>query len=206
MQNMTKEIQVLTNEQQPLIVLAKKIVVETEGQSAEATEKLGDIKNALNKIEATRLSFTKPINESLTNINKMFKELGAPLKSAAELISSAVLEYRDRKRKRIEAEAAKVQAEEDRRNKIRDAHAAKGHKTTAPVELPKPAPIEVTDDTPVRKDWKWEVVDPKLVPREYLQIDRGLVTKAVGTGMRSIPGLRIFSKETIVNRKRGDFF
>lgn len=200
MQELTKEIQVLTNEQQPLIALAENIVVENSEQNAIAVERSGDIKNALKKIEEKRLSFTKPLNESLKNINKTFKELCAPLAMAVGLIDGAIHKYRARERERIAESTRNIQAEEDRRNKIRAAHEAKGHKTTAPVELLKPAPIEVTDMTPVRKDWKWEIIDPNLVTREYLQVDQVLVTKAVRAGVRSIPGIRIFEKETIINR------
>jgi len=200
MQELTEEVQLLTDEQQPLIALAENIVVENSEQNDIAVERSGDLKNALKRIEEKRLSFTQPINESLKNINKMFKELGAPLAIAVGSIDRAIHKYRAKQRERIVEETRKIQAEEDRRNKLRAAHEAKGHKTTAPVELLKPAPIEVTDTTPIRKDWKWEIIDPNLVTREYLQVDQGLVTKAVKAGMRSIPGIRIFEKETIINR------
>jgi len=38
------------------------------------------------------------------------------------------------------------------------------------------------------------------VPREFLQLDRGAITKAVKGGRRDIPGLRIFERKSMVER------
>ncbi len=42
------------------------------------------------------------------------------------------------------------------------------------------------------KVWKFEVTDANQVPREYLEVDETKIRKAVGSGMRSIPGVRIY--------------
>jgi len=54
-----------------------------------------------------------------------------------------------------------------------------------------------------RTDWKWEVVDKKAIPLEYMIPDE----KAIGAMVRSqksrctIAGIRVFSVQNLVNRK-----
>ena len=164
------------------------------------------IKSAIAKIEDKRLSFTKPLNDSLKAINSTFTELKAPLKAALEMVDRKIHSFRQKERERIEVETAKVQAEENKRQKLRDAHEAKGHKVTENPTLAKPLELTQVDPTPVRKDWRWETNLFNQIPREFLQVDEIKVNKAVRDGTRDIPGIRIFQKETLVNRKTAGAF
>lgn len=50
------------------------------------------------------------------------------------------------------------------------------------------------------KRWVFEVTAASLVPREYLQVDEKKIREAVGSGIRSIPGVRIYQDESITLR------
>lgn len=191
----------LSKESNAFLKQANAVIVKNTEQSVQASDQLGLIKSALKKIEEKRLSFTKPLNESLRAINSTFAELKAPLNSALCVVDSKIHAFRSAERKRIEAETAKVLTEENKRQKLRDAHEAKGHKVTENPPLAKPLELTQVDPTPVRKDWVWEVDHINQIPREFLMVDTVSINNAVRSGERMINGIRIFQKETLVNRK-----
>jgi hypothetical protein len=45
--------------------------------------------------------------------------------------------------------------------------------------------------------WRFEVVDPAAVPREFLVVDEVAVRAAIRGGRRDIPGLRIYDDTRI---------
>lgn len=113
-------------------------------------------------------------------------------------------------RKKAEAEAAAKAALE--------AEAKKGDvfaeaELEAQAEAP-PEPVQIIAIPPMvqkgvqgtfgkantRTDWKYEITDPALVPREYLTPDLPTITQAVRGGAREIPGVRIYQHETLVLR------
>lgn len=54
--------------------------------------------------------------------------------------------------------------------------------------------------TSYKKVLKFEIVDPVLVPREYLVVNESLVRKAVNDGWRNIAGVRIWEENQVVSR------
>ncbi len=192
-----------SKETEILVKAANALIVDNAETSVFASDKLGLIKIALSNMEKKRLSYTEGLNVSLKAINGDFRELKSPLEQAKTIVDGKIHKYRQQERERIEAETAKVLVEENKRQKIRDAHEAKGHKVTENPTLAKPLELSQVDPTPVRKDWVWEVADNSYdIPRKYLMLDTVMVNKAVKQGgIREIPGLRIFQKETLVNRR-----
>lgn len=55
-----------------------------------------------------------------------------------------------------------------------------------------------------KKLWTFRVVNPGLVPREYLDINPSRVMKEINEGVRSIPGLDIFEDLRIDSRMSKD--
>ena len=49
-----------------------------------------------------------------------------------------------------------------------------------------------------RADWKSEVVDGGLIPPEYLMVNETAIRAAVRSGVREIPGVRMWNEEKIV--------
>ncbi len=51
-----------------------------------------------------------------------------------------------------------------------------------------------------RQDWKFEVVDPSLVPDEFWVIDEAEIGRAVRAGLRDISGVRIYAVDRLSRR------
>jgi hypothetical protein len=50
----------------------------------------------------------------------------------------------------------------------------------------------------LRKDWVWDVLDISLIPPKYLVVDKVAVNQAVKSGIREIPGIRIYETESAI--------
>jgi len=63
--------------------------------------------------------------------------------------------------------------------------------------IPEPEKFVRTDagGAGMRNVWKWRLTDIKLVPREYLKINEGMVTPVVkaSRGQIEIPGIEIYN-------------
>ncbi len=184
-----------------------------------ANDDLNKINFAIKKLEEKRTSITQPINQSLRDINDIFKSVSKPLSDASDTLSGKVMSWRSAERQRIDTENKRLQDEVDARNRkiedeqirklnIQKSHERRGHKTTQLPEAtyetaPQLADLEQSDSTRVRKDWSWEMVDPNKIPRKYRSIDTVAISKAVRTLKEScsIPGIRVYQKEVRTNSR-----
>lgn len=93
-------------------------------------------------------------------------------------------------------EAAKAAAEAEKAAKLAEERRreAESVQVVAPVIA---STIAQTAGISARKTWKFEVVDEKCVPREYLTLDMVKIGKRVRScgDTISIPGIRIYSEE-----------
>ena len=67
-----------------------------------------------------------------------------------------------------------------------------------PAFAPAFTPVAPEKVKGTRKDWTFDIVNVQLIPRQYLVPSPGLLQDAVRSGLREIPGLKIYQKETIV--------
>jgi hypothetical protein len=181
-----KEIQVLEKQASPLIKEAQGYKIESVESVEKASVFLRKLKDTENMIEAKRLEFTKPLNQSLRAINATFKKVKEPLVEARNLLTGKVITWKTAERERLEAEEA-------RRRKIQEAHEKKGHEVKAPVVLDRPD--NQIGSTRTRKVWTFEVVDFSKVPDSYKTISSPSIMAQVRSGVREIPGLKIYQKE-----------
>ena len=192
----TNEIQAIEQNSHGFIALAANHVVQDQPSADQANDILMKLTAGLKEVEKKRKSFTAPINESLKEINGTFKAITEPIEAAKAALSKRLMTWRAAEQRRIAEEQEKAWKEEERRRKIQEAHAAKGHKvaeTITPVE--KPMPFSVQDTTKTRTQWTYEIVDESQIPREYLIIDKTGIMTAVRSGARNIPGVKIYQKE-----------
>jgi DNA polymerase III alpha subunit (gram-positive type) len=184
--------------------------------SPEAYEDAGallkTIKGALRQIEAQRTSITAPMNEALRNANAQAKIAAAPFEAAEKRIKGAMISYADeqerlrqaeqrkaeelarREREKLEAQAAKAAAsgKVDKAEQLEERAAA----VVAPVinrEPPKVAGVST------REVWKFEVTDPSLVPRQYLEVDEAKIRRVVQAmkADANIPGVRVWAERQL---------
>jgi hypothetical protein len=116
-------------------------------------------------------------------------------------------------------EAAKIQQQLNARaaalNAQREAEARKAVQNgepAVPMEPEVTAPVVVAPVVPVqkvfrsetgssvhlRKDWVWDILDISLIPAKYLVVDKVSVNQAVKSGIREIPGIRIYETESAI--------
>lgn len=193
------DVQAIQKTGDALIEVANTFTVEDQGQADEANAILKDIADGLKRIEAKRKSFTGPLNQSLKEINATFKKIVEPINSAKQGLTSRLMDWRRKEQARIDAEREKAAKEEERRRKIQEAHAAKGHNTKEEITpVTKPVPFSMNDTTKTRLTWTYDIEDESKVPREYMEVNRPSITAAVRSGVRQIEGVKIYQKETPV--------
>lgn len=175
------------------------LVIASDDNIRSATNDLSIISGLKKAIEEKRKEYTQPINDHLKAINEAFKTFTEPLDRADRITRDKVLEYRqeqERRRKeaeeiaRLEREAAEMRA------------ALTGEPVVVPevVEAPAVAPDHYRAEMGTLGKatiWKFEVIDFALVPDEYKIVDAGKVGRVVRAGLRSIPGIRIYSGESL---------
>lgn len=181
----------------------KMIVIKSEEDVVLSTEFLSQAKARADRIEEIRVSFTKPINEGLKNINVMYKE---PYKAYLEMITKvkrAISDYR------LEEER-KAQKEEDRLEKIRE---EKNKRNEEKGKVPDLTPVKTVErpetivksesgKTKTIKVWKFKIENVNELPESYKKtildfaVDKGIadtvIRKVVNAGIRDIPGVRIY--------------
>lgn len=104
------------------------------------------------------------------------------------------------------AEAAQptvAQAVEAANEARREAGVAALQAVPQPMQAEPTRTVETSRGTiGTRQDWTWELLPggEALVPREFLSLDQGKITRAVKGGRREIPGIRIYPKATVALR------
>ena len=172
-------------------------------------------------LETERKALVKPFNEGVKNINSRAKAITEPLTKARQVIEGKMLAYQNEKR---EAEERRQRAEEEKRRKeeeerkLAEAEAAEaaGDKEAAEeiledaVKPPPPPPVRAPvretvrgaagPTVGVRHTWTFQVVNPELVPQEFLVVNEALIRKAIRGGAREIKGIRIYQERATVVR------
>lgn len=158
-----------------------------------AVKILSEIAEAKKTAEGQRKIFTEPLLESKRAIDNFFKRILEPFEQADKLIRAKVLTYRQEEAQRAQVEAAALQ-------KKREEEAKKtGQAFVPPVVATSPANTLRAENgsATVRKTWDFLVESEADVPREFLVVDDRKIRAAIGAGIRSIPGVKIFQKETL---------
>jgi hypothetical protein len=183
-----KEIQVLENQVSPLVKQADSYVIDSVEAVDVASTFLKKLRETETSIEAKRLEFTAPLNQSLKAINDTFKSLKQPLEEARMLLTNRILNW-----KRIETE--RLAKEEERRRKIQEAHLEAGHQVNAPVVLERPE--NKIGNTQTRKVWTFRVKEFSKIPDVYKVINQVAVNQSIRDGVRDIPGIDIYQEEQL---------
>ena len=151
----------------------------------------------LKRITTHKEEKTKPINAALKAIRADYKPFEDQLESAIALERKCISVYQTEQKRIADAEAKKI---DDRigegKGKFTMATAArKSGEIERPEEVVKTNVGQVSFKT-VRK---FELVDIKLVPHEYLEVNDTLVRAALKEN-KELPGFRYFDEEVPINR------
>jgi azurin len=175
-----------------------------------AVEDLGVIAAGKKVILEIKKAITTPLKARLDAINNGFNFVLKPIEDADKILRDKISAFKaEQDAKAAEAAAINQQKEALAR---REAALNDGIITvdTTPVTAPPAAPEHTYTDIASQgfmKTHKWEIIDLSLVPREYLIIDAGKVTKMAraSKGEIKIPGIRIFTEEAVrINTKKDE--
>lgn len=170
----------------------QEIKVETNDEYTQAGDFLKQIQTKIKKIEAKRVEYTKPLDESKKRIMADFKALTEPLEVLVGEIKSKMTHFYKQEQIRLADEQAKREAEALAKAKEEGVSEV----TVEVVEQPKSQVGEVATTT-VKKVWKWEFEDASKVPHEYFTIDEKKINQAVRDGVREIAGIRIYQEDQL---------
>lgn len=171
------------------------------------------------RVKAIDERFKKPIADATAALNSV-RDLRTELREPYERIEVEILKpamakfnaEQDRKR-RVEEDKLRAEAkkrEEDARLRDAEALAQDGQPELADAVLSAPVVVPPVvlprSETPAgisyRDIWRFEILDPNVVPREYLTVDEkkiGGVVRAL-KGETRITGVRVYSEKTVAGR------
>jgi hypothetical protein len=185
---------------------AKAITVQDQGGQVAATTLAGNIKKIAKAVEEARKSYTAPINQHITSVNGLAKEVSAPLDDALRHLTGQLNQYSAKvelERRKAEEEARR-QAQAEQKRLDAEAKAAGVEAPLVPEVIPakeEPTTIRTEAGTSYqRKTWTFEVEALDKVSREYLVLNESMVRAAIKNGVRTIPGLKIFETSSTVIR------
>jgi len=135
--------------------------------------------------------------ERLRLEQEAFRKAEEKERQAREATERAAREENAAARRKAQEEAARAQAEADRII----AKAAAEEKKLEPVAV---VPEKVANDgLAMRDNWTFEIVDPAVIPRDFLLIDEVKIGKVVraARGEIQIPGVRIFNNPSMMKMR-----
>jgi hypothetical protein len=190
---------------------AELVVITTPEQFLDAGETLARLKGKAKQLEETRLSLTRPIDESKKRIMEFFRAPLAYLEKAESILKKSIGDYRD-EQERIAREEQRKRDEEARKERERLQALArkqmeKGNEERAQATLERAAavvPASVVADVPklagltTVEVWKFEVTDAALLPRVFTMPDEQKIRRQVAAlkGDTIIPGVRVWSEKS----------
>lgn len=177
---------------------AESRVVKTIEDIKIATDDLTIIARLKKAIAEKKKEFLKPHQETIRAINDNYNFWMEPVETADKITRDKILafnsEREERRRKEEEINRKRMEAAQEEMELTGE--------LSESVNL-----IEVTPEvkristemgtTGMATIWKFDVLDFALVPDEYKIIDASKVGKVVRAGLRTIPGIRIYSEQSL---------
>jgi hypothetical protein len=192
-----------------LSAACSKIVIFND-ENLELAEKLAKkAKEIETGIESKRKELTKPILDEKSRVDDAAKSLTNSLTTAIKEVKDKILAYK--KKKEAEKQAEIQRLEEERQKKLEEIRQSMAdgnqienveEKTKEIAELKQQA-LEVSNQNSIssgptiRKTWTFEIISEDVVPVKYKSIDERKIKEAIATGIREIPGIKIYQKESI---------
>ena len=166
------------------------------------------------RIEEARVSFVDQPNKYVKAVNSLAKHYQALIDDGRKYVKTQLSAYARHKAMEAQRKALEEQKAREEARKAAEAEAAalKAEAEKAGLKAPDidlPPPVEAAPpmvEKTVRssegsattvKVYKFEVIDPQQVPREYLSVDEKKIRAAVKDGIRAIPGVNIYEDADI---------
>lgn len=196
-----------------------KLEIKNQDDYYTVSQHFSAVKKHLKMTEDERVKITGPINQSLRNVNDLFKRISDPLTKISKTLTTKMAAWTDSQRKLLEEEERKKRAAEKAKFEA-DAKAAKLEAIetdssvafdaaqtlqkradaidTQNVEVKQTVRLGAVGTVAERRTWTYKITDPLLVPRPYLIIDEkslNYVARQIKNGpVPSIPGVEFYQE------------
>lgn len=182
------ELQAQTNN---LLDTVQFITISTDKELEEANTILRRIATLRKAAKAHFESLKKPFNEAMANLRQKEKEFLKPMEQGEAAIKKLIVDYNVKVESKLKEEQAKLDA-------LSEQMADNGLTVLPSVKLEKPK----MQGTTVRNRYDFDIVDPNLIPREYLVVDTAAIGKVVRAlkEKTNIPGIKVKIVQDIVTR------
>lgn len=171
-----------------LVQYARDYDVCSKWAAEEALTVATNARDLFKKIEAARKEIIEPARKFTNKVNDTAKIFTEKLQEVEQIIKSKIDNWKSQERREKEAR------EEEAR-----LLAASLNVEILPFVEETPKYIKTEGATSYEKTvWKFDVTDLKQVPLEFLMINDKLVEGCIRSGMREIPGLKIYSEQKTI--------
>ena len=203
----TSEVVALRDNANSLLYVAEDVaVIASLEAESQAVEFLANVKRRARIVDDKRKEYVAPLKAVIDKVNADFKTILEPLNAAEVIVKKGMTKFRDAEEFRIKEEARKeaervakaaihVATDEMTPASMEKAHEAVGALQEAKAEAPKTVETR-SGQARFRKDWKFEVIDPFIVPSSYKSVDPQIIRLAIKNGVRVIEGVRIYEEST----------
>ncbi len=182
------EITAATTEADEVLSEVKTFVIGNDADLTLAADLLADVKGRNKRLAEMKEQATRPINEALKNIRGWFRPAEDKLAQIEQAIKASIATFTN----------AQEQARRDAVKQL-EASATSGEAQVALTAL-STAQVAPVVGLSTRKIWQMEILDASAVPRQYCTPDEVMIRAAVTSGVREIPGVRIFEKTVVASR------
>ena len=165
---------------------ASAIVVNSQEMVNEGAHMLREIKDVETSLIDRKTEITRPLMQALASARDLFKPFETGLADAKKTIKEKIVAYTIEQDSLALAEADKLEKRVDKGTMKAETAAAKLEK----LELNR-----VHSNTRTLR--KLSIVDETLIPREYLTVNREMVTKALFAGTE-VPGAQLVEEKKVV--------
>lgn len=195
----------LFTEANKLLHYAELRVIATVEDIKSATDDLSIISKLKKALEEKRKGYLKPLAEHQQAIRTAFDTLMEPILGADRITRAKILDF--------QKEEERIRQEQEEINRMRLEAAQKEAALNGGVITESVGLVEVSPEVPKRTQtdmgttgtatiWKFEVVDFSLLPDRFKMENATLIGKVVRAGEREIPGVKIWSENTLKVRAR----
>lgn len=187
------DVQEIEGESHTIADLARGLVIVDDATNTMALDGLSRARRAVKQVEELRHRFVDPLNAQVKAINDYFRQMSAPAAEADGILAGKTSAWRALQQQAARAEQARLSA-----LAVAPRPAGSGPAPfLAPMLAVPPKTMQTASGSVVgfREVAHFEIVDAMEVPADYWQIDEKKLGAAVRAGVRTIPGVRIWTTE-----------
>lgn len=207
MSELLQKIQLIEQDVQSFVAPLQSFQITSDEENALAAEYLSQVKKRVKRIEELRVFFVKPLNDQVSEINKMFKPQASPLIAIEAKIKEEMKRYfiQEETKKKAELEE-KLKAQEKLNEELKQTGLdiqITNLEVVDSVKMPEKSIKSSSGTVSHKKVWTYEVVDLNALRAarpDLFELDRAKVTALVREGVRELEGVRIYEDVQISAR------